>query len=91
MANRLIIPVVTINTLISLINLPHAIIILARRNKANRISVVWKGLEEAYTIAKWSKERCMLSRNIYLMVGSDMPRLPSRSSCGGFSSECCLD
>ena len=42
MANRLIIPVVTINTLISLINLPHAIIILIRelRRGANRILAV---------------------------------------------------
>jgi hypothetical protein len=76
MANLLIIPVVTINTQISFIIQPYAIIFLTRelKNKANRKSAGWKGLEEANTIAKLSKARCMLFRNNYLMVGSVMPK-----------------
>jgi hypothetical protein len=74
--NPLIISVVTLNTQISFIIQPHAIIILTRelKIKAYRISVGWKGLEEANTTAKLSKERCMQFRNNYLMVGSVMPK-----------------
>jgi hypothetical protein len=76
MANPLIIPVVSINSQISFIIQPHAIIILIRelKNKANRISVGWKELEEANTTAKLSKKQCMQFRNNYLMVGSVMPK-----------------
>ena len=76
MENPLIIPVVTINSQISLIIQPHAIIILNRelKIKVNRISVDWKGLEKANTTVKLLKERCMQFRNNYLMVGNVMPR-----------------
>ena len=76
MENRLIIPVVTINILTSLINIPHAIIILIReiRRRANRILVVWKELEEGNIIVRLSKVLCLQYRNNYRMVGSVMPR-----------------
>ena len=67
-------PVVTISIQNKIIIIPHAMSILNRdlRFRTHRILVDWKGIHEANTIAKWSKEQCSRYRSKYLMEGSDI-------------------